>query len=162
MIAKLILMFHNFSLERKVFMMTSIVILLAVPLTGAFSFNQASKILEGYAYNAADQTANQLSGYMNNELKNISDNLYFINTSKEMGQALDWTDGQSNLSYTTVFNDLFSLFARIRLTSNDIQSIYMYTPNGEFYEGLPVEKRYSQGIMKSLVLSPVHLKMQII
>ncbi|GIP33261.1 sensor histidine kinase [Paenibacillus sp. J2TS4] len=138
---KMIRQFRNSKLESKVFIMTSIVILLAVPLTGMFSYSQAAGILERYAYNAAEQTANQLSGSMNNELKNISDKLYWMNTSDEMKTALRWADGKLDLNSSVIFNEMFGLFSQTRLASPTIRSIYMYTPLGEFYEGLPYERR---------------------
>ncbi|NHN32179.1 cache domain-containing sensor histidine kinase [Paenibacillus agricola] len=139
-VGRIIKWLRNQSLERKVFVMTSVVILLAVPLTGAFSFYQASTKLEGYAYQAADTTANQLSGYMNNELRNVSDKLYLINTSRELQQTIDWSQNKSNATFSEMFNAMFSLFANVSLTSGTIRSIYLYTPKGEFYEGHPVER----------------------
>ncbi|MFD0869016.1 MULTISPECIES: cache domain-containing sensor histidine kinase [Paenibacillus] len=133
--------FRNARLESKVFIMTSIVIVLAVPLTGMFSYSQAARILERYAYNAADQTVSQLSGYMNNELKNISDKLYWMNASDEMKTALYWADGKLDVNGWVVFNEMFALFSQTRLASPTIRSIYMYTPKGEFYEGLPYERK---------------------
>ncbi|MDF2960396.1 MAG: hypothetical protein K0S39_2131 [Paenibacillus sp.] len=132
--------FRNYSLERKVFMTTSVVILLAVPLTGAFSYHEASRILQGYAYNAADQTVNQLSGYMNNELKNVSDRMYLINSSEAMKMVMNWNRVNSDEPYTRVFNTMFSLFSQMRVNSTSIKAIYLYTPRGEFYDG-PFEKK---------------------
>ncbi|TBL81198.1 cache domain-containing sensor histidine kinase [Paenibacillus thalictri] len=131
---------RNFSLEWKVFLMTSIVILLAVPLTGMISFYQAAGKLQNYAYTSAESTAYQLSVYMNNELKNVSDKLYLINTSKDLQQTIDWSQNKYDASYSVVFNKVFSLFSNIRLTSGTIRSIYLYTPKGEFYAGLPMER----------------------
>ncbi|MEK8132814.1 sensor histidine kinase [Paenibacillus filicis] len=128
-------LFWNYSLERKVFIATSLVILLAVPLTGAFSYYEASRILQGYAYNAANQMVNQLSGYMNNELKNISDRMYLINSSEAMKSTLNWSRGNSRESYTRVFNNMFTLFSQMRVNSTTIKEIYMYTPRGEFFDG---------------------------
>ncbi|MGU3472598.1 sensor histidine kinase [Paenibacillus sp. D51F] len=133
--------FRPFTLERKLYLLTSIVIFLAVPITGTFSYYQASRILEDYAYNAADQTVTQLSGYMNNELKNVSDKLYVMNASESMKRVMDWSQNKSDVSYAVLFNEMFSLFSRMRVNSSSIRTIYMYTPKGEFYEGIPYEKK---------------------
>ncbi|SFM22013.1 two-component system, sensor histidine kinase YesM [Paenibacillus sp. 1_12] len=133
--------FLNFGLERKVWIMTSIVVLIAVPLTGLFSYNQAAKILEVYAYNAAEQTVKQLSDSMNAQLKSVSHSLYLINASEEMKKTMEWVDGKSEEKEQVITNRMYSLFSRIRLLENDIRTIYMHTPKGEFYEGLPYEKK---------------------
>lgn len=143
LIQRIITTFHNFSLERKVFLSTSIVICLTVPLTGAISYNKASQILQDYAYNAADQTVNQLSGYMSNELKNVSDRMYLINSSESMKLAMNWSMYKTDEPYTKVFNTMFSLFSQMRTNSNSIKAIYMNTPRGDFFEG-PFEKKNVQ------------------
>ncbi|MFD0678240.1 MULTISPECIES: cache domain-containing sensor histidine kinase [unclassified Paenibacillus] len=133
--------FRDFSLEWKVFMMTSVVIVLAVSLTGAFSIYQTSRILEGYAYNAADQTVAQLGSNINNELKSIGDKLYLINSSVELRQTIEWSQFKSDETYSVMFNKMFSLFSNVSLSSSTIRSIYLYTPRGEFYQGMPGGKR---------------------
>jgi two-component system sensor histidine kinase YesM len=135
------LRFRDFSLEWKVFMMTSIVILLAVPMTGAFSINQTTLILEQYAYNAADQAVAQFSANINNELKNTGDKLYMLNSSQELRQALDWSQNKSDENYYVLFNKVYSLFTNVSLPSGTIRSIYLYTPRGEFYQGKTAGKR---------------------
>ncbi|MCS7460050.1 sensor histidine kinase [Paenibacillus doosanensis] len=140
LIRRILTTFQNYSLQRKVFLTTSIVVCLAVPLTGAFSYNEASRILQDYAYNAADQTVNQLSGYMGNEMKNVSDRMYLINSSEAMKLAMSWSLNKTNEPYTKVFNTMFSLFSQMRTNSTSIKAIYMNTPRGDFFEG-PFEKK---------------------
>ncbi|MEC0212756.1 cache domain-containing sensor histidine kinase [Paenibacillus ehimensis] len=133
--------FRDWGLEWKVFLMTSIVILIAVPLTGAFSFNQAARYIEEYAYNAADRTVSQLSANVGNELKNVSDKLYWINSSDELTRAIEWSQNRSDEAYSVIFNNVFSLFSKASLSSPTIRGIYLYTPKGEFFEGVPAARK---------------------
>ncbi|WP_165842215.1 cache domain-containing sensor histidine kinase [Paenibacillus xerothermodurans] len=140
--SKFVTKFLNLGLERKVWIMTSIVVLLTVPLTGLFSYHQAARILETYAYNAAEQTVNQLGESMNQQLKSVSHSLYLINASDEMKKTMEWVDGKTEEKEQVNMNRMYSLFSRIRLTEDDIRTMYMHTPKGEFYEGLPYEKKH--------------------
>ncbi len=127
-------LFKNMKLKQKIAVSTVSILLLSTVLTISLLYGQFEKIVEKNSYNETHQMVVQLANYYNEKLTKVINLTHDIFENRYFEESLDnilWTE---QYNYAKESSTMQAIFQRTKLKDRIIDSFFLYTPKGIFYD----------------------------
>lgn len=133
-IKKYKVLFKNMKLKQKIAVSTVSILLLSTVLTISLLYGQFEKIVEKNSYNETHQMVVQLANYYNEKLTKVINLTHDIFENRYFEESLDNIIWVEQYNYAKESSTMQSIFQRTKLKDRIIDSFFLYTPKGIFYD----------------------------
>jgi two-component system sensor histidine kinase YesM len=129
-----IVLFKNLKLKNKIALATAILISVSTAITLLFLFIQFKNIVSQKSYNDTHEITVQLVKYYDEKLTKIINSTQGIYQDQSFKQSLNSILWNKKYNYAIESSTMQRLFQQTRLKDPFVDSFFLYTTNGVFYE----------------------------